>query len=202
MRRFASIAFGLGIAVMIAVSPFAYRSLREHHLRNFRTVRPDVFYRSGQLSHTGLQLVIREYGIRTVITLRDADSRDQRPPDWAEEQYCRKMDIHHFRLPPRFWWDVGNTGAIPAEENVRTLLQVLDDPKYHPILIHCFAGSHRTGAYCAIFRMEFDRWDNQAALDELRQCGYVHVYEEKDVLGYLRNYQPRWKKQLAERTDR
>jgi hypothetical protein len=46
--------------------------------------------------------------------------------------------------------------------------------------------------------MEFDHWDNQAALDELQQCGYDHLYSEWDVLGYLRNYVPRWKRQTGD----
>jgi len=80
---------------------------------------------------------------------------------------------------------------VPADANVRRFLEIIDDPKHHPVLIHCFAGSHRTGAYCCIFRMEYDGWSNTDALDELRQCGYLHLYEEEDVLGYLQNYKPR-----------
>jgi protein tyrosine/serine phosphatase len=55
------------------------------------------------------------------------------------------------------------------------------------------AGIHRTGACVAIYRMEFDHWDNAAALDELRAGGYRHLDDEEDVLGYLENYRPRWK---------
>ena len=46
----------------------------------------------------------------------------------------------------------------------------------------------------AVYRMEVDHWDNAAALDELRMCGYRHLDDELDVLGYLENYRPRWKK--------
>ena len=69
----------------------------------------------------------------------------------------------------------------------------MDDPANYPVLVHCFAGIHRTGAYMAVYRMEIDRWDNDAALDELRACGYRHLDDEWDVLGYLESYRPRWK---------
>lgn len=192
MRSYVQMALGLGIVSLLFGGPIGYISYREKNFRNFRTVRPDVLYRSGQLSPDGLERIVHDYGIRTVITLRDSDTPGKRPPDWREEEFCRKMDIYHYRLPPRLWWS--ESGAIPADENVKKLLEVLDNPKHYPVLIHCFAGAHRTGAYCAIFRMEYDHWDNQAALDELQQCGYDHLYSEWDVLGYLRNYVPRWKR--------
>lgn len=191
MRRYVQIAFGFAITLFVIGGPIAYASYRDKNFRNFRTVRPGVLYRSGQMTASGLERIVHDYGIRTVVTLRDADLAGHRPPDWREEEYCRKMDIHHFRLPPRLWWS--ESGPIPADQNVRKLLDVIDDPRHHPVLIHCFAGAHRTGAYCAIFRMEYDHWDNQTALDELYRCGYEHLYDEWDVLGYLQNYVPRWK---------
>jgi protein tyrosine/serine phosphatase len=40
----------------------------------------------------------------------------------------------------------------------------MDDPANHPVLVHCFAGVHRTGAHIAIYRMVHDRWPNAKAL--------------------------------------
>lgn len=194
MRRRTTVVLGLGLAAMIVLGPWAYASFRERHLRNFRPVRHGMLYRSGQLSLPGLKQVLREHGIRTVITLRGSDVVDKLPPDWAEEEYCRKEHIHYLRLPPRHWWDFDDAGRIPADENVQAFLKTIDNPDMHPILVHCFAGAHRTGAYCAIFRMEYDRWDNAAALEELHRCGYENLYREKDVLGYLSDYVPRWKR--------
>ena len=198
MRSFLSFALGLGIAGLLVGVPIGFISYRETNFRNFRTVHPDVLYRSGQLSQAGLERILHDYGIRTVITLRDTDRPGQRPPDWNEEQFCRKMDLAHYRLPPRVWWCT--SGPIPADENVAMFLEIVDNPKNHPILIHCFAGAHRTGAYCAIFRMEFDRWENQEALEELHRCGYENLYSEMDILGYLQNYTPRWKRDPARQT--
>ncbi len=39
----------------------------DHHARNFHTVEPGVLYRSGQLTATGLEAILRLYGIRTVV---------------------------------------------------------------------------------------------------------------------------------------
>ena len=74
----------------------------------------------------------------------------------------------------------------------RKFRALLADPKNHPVLVHCFAGVHRTGAYAAIYRMEFERWSNARAIAELKACGYSNLDDEWDVLGYLEQYRPSW----------
>ena len=75
---------------------------------------------------------------------------------------------------------------------------VMDDPCNYPVLMHCFAGIHRTGAFCAVYRMEYEHWTNEEALAELRRHGYTHLDDEWDLLEYLENYQPRWKRSHEE----
>ncbi|HEX4590945.1 MAG TPA: protein-tyrosine phosphatase family protein, partial [Gemmataceae bacterium] len=110
-----------------------------------------------------------------------------------EEKFCHEQDIRYVRLRPREWWAPPGQ-SVPAEIGLRKFLAVMDEPANYPVLVHCMAGIHRTGAYMAVYRMEADHWDNAAALDELRACGYKHLDDEWDVLGYLEAYRPRWKK--------
>jgi protein tyrosine/serine phosphatase len=56
------------------------------------------------------------------------------------------------------------------------------------VLVHCCAGVHRTGAYCAIYRMEFEGWTNAEALAEMKALGYSNLDEEWDIRGYLESY--------------
>jgi protein tyrosine/serine phosphatase len=183
------------VAAVLVGLPLGYASYRQTHFRNFRVVQPGVLYRSGQMTIAGLQRVIHDYGIRTVVSLRDAEVAGEQPPDWAEEQYCRAQDIRYVRLRPQNWWSPDG-GPAPAEENVKTFLAVMDDPARYPVLVHCFAGVHRTGAMVAIYRMEYDRWPTAEALDELRANGYRNLDDEWDVLGYLEQYRPRWRDKL------
>ncbi len=189
MRQFGQFLGGSAIAIFIIGMPLLYRCYEGREYRNFRTVHDGVLYRSGQLSLDGFERIWHDYGIRTVISLRPA-LPGQRPPDWEEEQFCRDKDIFYFRLPPKHW--AAESGPAPADENVREFLKIMDDPKYYPVLVHCFAGTHRTGAYCCVYRMEYDHWDRKSAIDELYRCGYEHLFEEEDVHGYLETYEPRW----------
>jgi protein tyrosine/serine phosphatase len=189
--RTVRIALGLLVAATVVGLPWAYAAYRQANYRNFRVVTPGVLYRSGQLSLAGLERAVHDYGIRTVVTLRDADVAGEEPPDRAEEEFCADRDIRYVRIRPERWWSPTG-GPVPAEAGVRRFLAVMDDPANHPVLVHCFAGVHRTGAMVAIYRMEYDHWPAAQALDELRVCGYRNLDDEWDVLGYLEAYRPRW----------
>jgi tyrosine-protein phosphatase SIW14 len=174
------------LVVALVAGPVALALVRQDQVRNFRVVRAGVLYRSGQTSLAGLKRLIHDYGIRTVVTLRDAHVPGQPPPDQAEEDYCRKEDIHYVRIPPRNWW--APAGPAPVQVGVDRFLEVMGDPDNHPVLVHCFAGIHRTGAYCAIYRMEFEGWRNDQAIAEVRALGYDNLDNEDDVRGYLEGY--------------
>jgi tyrosine-protein phosphatase SIW14 len=191
IRRLIRFVPGLLIAVSIFAVPLGYARVREKHIRNFRVVEDGVLYRSAQLSPAGLERVIHDYGIRTVVSFRDAEEgKSPEPPDKWEEEFCAKRGVNYVRLPLRVW-QADERGEVPADENVRKFLAVLADPKNQPVLAHCFRGVHRTGTYCAIYRMECHGWSNEDALTELRALGYENLDKEHDVRGYLERYEPR-----------
>jgi protein tyrosine/serine phosphatase len=184
LRAFGSFV-GVVVVLLLIAAPVAVALHQQKQTRNFRVVREGVLYRSGQMSLEGLQRIIHDYHIKTVINLREG----QTPADRAEEEYCQREEINFVRLYPCTWW--APSGPAPVEKNVRQFQAIMRDPRNYPVLIHCFAGIHRTGAYCAIYRMEFDHWDNDRAIAEMRNCGYDHLDDEWDVLGYLEHYRPR-----------
>jgi protein tyrosine/serine phosphatase len=193
MTRPLQVTLGTATVLALIAGPIVYAHHHQAQMRNFRVVREGVLYRSGQMSLAGLQRVLHDYGIRTVITLRDAKAPGHRPPDWAEEEYCKRQGLLYVRIPPRPYEDEEKDHAPPVEEGVRKFREVLSDPRNHPVLVHCFAGQHRSGAYCAIYRMEFEHWSNAEALAEMRSCGYVNLDSELDILGYLEDYRPSWR---------
>ena len=65
----------------------------------------------------------------------------------------------------------------------------MKDEKNLPVLLHCFAGTHRTGAYVAVYRMDFEGWSSEKALTELRGLGYITLDEDRDVFEFLSSYE-------------
>ena len=186
MARLVSVLLSCLIVVMLVGLPAFYITYRNANVRNFRMVRQDVLYRSGQMSLEGLKSVIHDYGIKTVVSLRDAALPGNPPPDLAEEKYCADQGIGYCRISPRMWW--APDGSIPAEEGVKLFRAVMDSPENYPVLIHCFAGIHRTGAFCAVYRMEVEHWSDEQAIAEMVVLGYDNINEHQDVLTFLRHY--------------
>lgn len=180
------LVFGLVIAALIVVAPLRYRAYVNTTYRNFRVVDEGVLYRSAQLPIGGIQRLHHDYRFRTIVSLR-FEKNDL--PDVAEEEYCRNNGIRFLRLSPEQW--SGINGIVPAEKNIKKFLEVMDDPSSYPVLVHCFAGTHRTGAYVAVYRMEYQGWDNARAVRELRDKGYVTLDGDLDVREFLEGYQPR-----------
>jgi tyrosine-protein phosphatase SIW14 len=183
---------GMLIALLLIGGPLVYSRHRKEQSRSFHIVVEGTVYRSGQMSPSTLQRTIEEYGIKTIISFRHV--RPERGTEEVlrkEEELCTKLGTRFIHIPTSSW-SVDDEGIIPAQEPVDRFLKVMDDQSAYPVMIHCFAGMHRTGAFCAIYRMEFQRWTNQEAMRELKELGYKHLDDEQNVRSYLENYHPRW----------
>lgn len=178
------VAFGLTIVTVLIGGPLVYYWHHNRCFRNFHVVEEGMLYRSGQLDLYGLRRLIHDFGIKTVVSLRDGDKSN----DMEEAKYLTtETDLNFVRIAPRSWW--ASDGSVPAEIGLAEFREVLDNPANYPILVHCFAGIHRTGSFCAVCRMDYFGWTNDEAIQEMKNLGYT--IEHMDVLPYLRNYQPR-----------
>jgi len=182
MPRILRVLFGVLITLVLVGGPFWYFSHHNRSFRNFHVVEEGILYRSGQLNRAGLQRLIHDYGIKTVVSLRDGEKTN----DIEEEKFLAETDVNFLRIPPRSWW--ATDGSVPAEIGLAQFREVMNNPANHPVLLHCFAGIHRTGAFCAVRRMDHDGWANEDAIKEMKSLGYT--VEHMDVLPYLRNYRP------------
>jgi tyrosine-protein phosphatase SIW14 len=184
------------VAVLVGV-PLIYSSHRQTDLRNFRIVEDGVLYRSGQLSQSAFDRVLNEYQIKTVVTLRTARNPADPHPDAWEKQICDARGLRHVRLVPKVWGE-DEKGEIPADDNVQKFLELMRDRKNHPVLVHCFAGIHRTGTMVGLYRMEFDRWSVDRAIAEMQLYGFAPEDMHEHIEVYLRSFRPSWKAAAAE----
>jgi tyrosine-protein phosphatase SIW14 len=180
-----------GLFLLIVGVPARYAMMQRASMRNFRVVEPQTIFRSGLMSPAGLERTIREQGIRTVVTLRaEEDGSLKHDVDRAEEALCRSLGIRYEKLAYRNW--EAPNGPPPADRTVREFFEIMDQRnEIGPVLVHCLAGKHRTGAYIALYRMEYQGWSNAEAIADMQNAGYDEIDDEPDVKGYLERYVPR-----------
>ena len=80
-------------------------------------------------------------------------------------------------------------GSVSASDLV-TALKLLNKAE-KPVLVHCWHGSDRTGFVVAGYRIVFQNWTRQAAIEELRLGGFgyhskaypniIKTLEEMDI---------------------
>ena len=186
MRNFRNFLFATLIVSLLIAAPVNYVLWNGKQYRNFHVVEEGVLYRSAQLPLPYLERVVIDHRIRTIVCLRDRH-------DAAEEQeaaWVRAKGLNFVRIQPHPWFPDA-AGNIPAEKTAKEFLAVMADPANYPVLVHCYAGVHRTGMMCALYRMDFQGWTSAEAEAEMRMMGYSMLDDHEDVLTYLAKYRPR-----------
>jgi protein tyrosine/serine phosphatase len=170
------VLLGLALPLMVALR-------QQRDTRNLSVVTPGILLRSAQLPTNGLRRLYHDHGIKAVVCIRD-----ESPTTEAERRWCEANEIRFVRIDGRNW--TGSPGSSPVDACLRQFLEVVEDPKNRPVLIHCFAGVHRTGGYVAIYRMEHEGWTAEEALEEMRSRGYDRLDAEEDIREYIQSYRP------------
>lgn len=186
------LSFFLAFLCCFTIAWYAWS--QERRYRNLHTVTPGVLYRCGQLTPAGLERVLHELNIRTLVNLRARDAkREHDTTDW-EAKLCQKSLLHFAGIAlgtPEHPAEVTRAQAEATVDGaVKQFLAILDSPERYPrpILVHCLAGVHRTGVMTAIYRMEYEGWSKEKALSEM--CG--HGYRDFDSYDPLRDYVVNW----------
>jgi protein tyrosine phosphatase (PTP) superfamily phosphohydrolase (DUF442 family) len=128
--------------------------------KRFGVVVPGEIYRSGQLSPRQLKPTLQSHNIKTVIDFQG--EKDQDPAMDNETQVCEDLGIDHRRFP------LAGNGTGKIENYADALALIVQSQRDHkPILIHCSAGTQRTGAATAFFRLLIEHQSPQEAHKEL-----------------------------------
>lgn len=131
--------------------------ITDHLYRSEQPLKADV----GQL---------KALGIRTVISFRAFHS---------DEKILRNSGITLKRIPMHTW-------HIEDEDVIQALRDIRHAEQTGPVLIHCQHGADRTGLISAMYRMIYQGWTREEALDELQNGGYGFHSMWRNIPRYLR----------------
>lgn len=151
-------ASGGGRSGAAAIRPERWaRPVPSEALMNWYQVGDGV-YRSEQPTRRGF-VEIRDRGIRTIVNLRKRHSDAK----LAEGLGFQLVDVP-MRAP-----------FLRRRHIIEALKAIRDAPK--PVLFHCQKGADRAGAVAAMYRIVFQGWSKEEALEEMRRGGYgFHWY--------------------------
>ena len=115
------------------------------------TVTAGSLYQSAAFAPEDLVQACQDYGIKTVIDLRNE------APDavLAAAEAASSAGITHLNLP---------TISHPMLNEAHAFLDALAKAE-HPVLVHCQHGEGRSVMMCAVHRIENEGWSNAQAYD-------------------------------------
>ena len=172
---------GILLAVGLANVYWVYGAER------FEVISEGKVYKSGAMSGNELKELIEKYDIKTIVDLRKSELMKEIA---KERALAESLGVNHVNIPSE---------QVPADETVRIFLTVMDEKKNYPVLIHCEHGEGRAVLFSAIYRMEYENWDNENARDASRIINYGSSFSLTASKGkYLQDYTPRKKDVPAE----
>jgi protein tyrosine/serine phosphatase len=116
----------------------------------------DNFFRCAQPNAAGFKGLATQHGVRTVISLRAFN---------ADEPFARGLDLRLVRYPIHTW-HIERKDVVSALRTLRTAM------KEAPVLLHCQHGADRTGLVSGLYRILYQGWSKDAALDEMQHGNF------------------------------
>lgn len=168
---------GVGLPVGAAVGAeelrcaAAYRDQKRtvRGINNFGQVS-DRLYRGAQPTTEGFAQ-LKAMGIDTVVRLSMGEEGSE-----AERRVVESHGMRFVNLP---WSSVHD----PNADQIAAFLTLLKDHPNRTFFVHCKAGADRTGVFIALYRIVFERWSTERALDEMKAFHYRYIF-----LPHLQSY--------------
>jgi tyrosine-protein phosphatase SIW14 len=129
-------------------------------LSNVGRVTP-YLYRGAQPGPEGYA-TLKKMGVKTVINLRTSVS---------EKKMVEAAGMKSVEVPMSVFRDVN-------VKSVEAIIDIINNPEYQPVFIHCRQGQDRTGVVVAAYRMKVDGWSFQDAEAEMQSFGFNDIWLE------------------------
>lgn len=130
-------------------------------------------YRGAQPSPAGLKSLTK-LGVRAVIDLRGGGERSL-----TEEKQVVALGMKYYSIPL-------HALSAPTDQQITTILSLIEDSENWPVFVHCERGRDRTGTVMACYRIRHDHWPNERALAEAHDRGLSSV--ERAMRAYILHF--------------
>jgi protein tyrosine/serine phosphatase len=76
------------------------------------------------------------------------------------------LALYRVPMKSRFVGEKNGTRVVQA------MRELVNASQRGPVLVHCHHGADRTGLICALWRILYEGWSRQSAIDELIEGGF------------------------------
>jgi len=182
--------FAVAAAVAVAALELWYPLHQRFVPKQFGVVEPGRIYRSGQISPSIIRETLARYDIRTVVSLQDYDANDDKHR--AEREATDALGIRELHFPLR------GDGSGELRSYASALAEMARaDRDGAAVLVHCAAGTERTGAAVAFYRLLVQGRPASEVYQELRRGGW-EPGDNPQLLVYMNEHMDELARQLAE----
>jgi len=138
----------------------------------------DALFRGAQPRAQGLK-ELKNLGITTIVDLRGED------PDkifWERKQ-AESLGIRFVSIPVSGW-------SPPSNDQVAQFLKIFRDNPKEKVFVHCRFGDDRTGVFVATYRMAYNGWPAQQAINEMYFFGF-NGFWHPSMKSFIRDFPAR-----------
>lgn len=153
-------------AIIIGLAIWGWFGFIRYHVvpKRFGVVVSGHIYRSGQLTAPIIKKVLTKHNIRVIIDLTSFDPNNH--DKLAEEKTAAELNIKVLRFP------MSGNGTGDLNDYADAVAAIANAEKQDlPILVHCAAGSYRTGGVIAAYRLLVQKIDPNIVEDEIEKYG-------------------------------
>ena len=136
------------LCCLLAAVVYAAEPVTIDGVENSYRISEDL-YRSAQPEREGFT-ALQKMGVRSVLNLREFHK---------DTRKARHTQLHLMAYPVA-------AGEVTAADVENCLALIAGAPK--PVLVHCWHGSDRTGTVVAAYRIVFQNWSVEKAVEEFR----------------------------------
>lgn len=183
-KHIKKVCFLVLAVILIFVGKYVYDININH---NFETITEGKVYKSGVIPPDEIDAYVKKYHIKSIVDLRFPGTGDDvNNPEIPSELTAEKDAVAKIKGVTYF-----NNGSdqVPSQKNLDVFFKIMDNPDNYPVLIHCYHGVGRAELYSALYRIEYEVWDNDKARTSTRFLTKWSSFDlGKEKGDFLHNY--------------
>ncbi len=134
----------------------------------------ETLYRGGQPEDEGFES-LKDLGVQIVVNFRETEKAEK-----EERRRVEALGMKYVEIP---WSGFDH----PDNGQVAEFLDVLKQNPKKKVFVHCRRGAERTGVMVAAYRMVFDGWTPEQALNEMEEFKFRGLFF-RHLKKYIRTF--------------